>query len=69
MSGSTTKKTPAPHPRLSDAERLLKVATKQPGVADLLMLYEQYSKTMQRAGAYVQPRTRVVIFSTGDTTA
>jgi hypothetical protein len=63
------KKTSSTRARTSDAERLLERASKQPGVADLLKLYEQHAKTIQQGEAYLQPRNRFVIFSTSDATA
>lgn len=63
------KKRSATRPRLSETAHLLERATKQPGVADLLTLYEQYSKTVRSADPYLQSRSRFMIFSTSDATA
>lgn len=54
---------------LSEAAKLLERATKQPGVADLLLLYQQHAETVRQAEAYLQPRDRRLIFSTSDATA
>jgi len=55
--------------RSSEAAKLLQRATRQPGVADLLKLYERHAETVRKADVYLQSRTKLVIYSTSDATA
>jgi len=55
--------------RGESAARLLERAHRQPGVADLFKLYQRHAETLRKAEAYVQPRSRLVVYATSDATA
>lgn len=51
-----------------EAADLLKRATQQPGVADLLRLYEQHAERVRQSAVYLQQRDVLLTFTTSDAT-
>ena len=59
----------AKNKRQEEVEQLQQAAQRLPGVADLIQLYQQHAKTVQRAGAYQIHADRRIIITSGASSA